>query len=292
VIPRKRAIPLAKTLGVATDVGKSPCSLESAACYFSASLGAVAACNLGVFTVFWAAVGAYDLLVSQFVPRENQEKWPKVPEVIGMIFGWLPWWAWGWIGTAIIAIASIEYAVRLKGEQFTGKQKPNLREAEILFNSAAHPAIESMRQLISHAVISFQSHPIGCLRPLSDFMRRGTSVHLEGQEARLINTLAGRLPLGTYSIDDLIGFFWEEYRIEVQFLRATIPVLFDCGVNIVSDALFKRWLRDDDNLRRSLKLYCASPERGKLREKLKHVWDDNVIEDILAASKATKDPVA
>jgi hypothetical protein len=26
---------------------------------------------------------------------------------------WLPWWAWGWIGTAILAIAAFEYAVCL-----------------------------------------------------------------------------------------------------------------------------------------------------------------------------------
>src|SRR5260370_14695517 len=71
-----------------------------------ASWGAVGAC--------YAAGAAYDLFVSQVVPREGQEKWPKVPEIIGMIFGWLPWWAWGWIGTAIIAVASVEYATRLR----------------------------------------------------------------------------------------------------------------------------------------------------------------------------------
>jgi hypothetical protein len=58
-------------------------------------------------------LGIYDLLLSQFFPKEWAEKSPRFYEVVSMTYGWLPWWAWGWIGTAIIAVAAFEYAVRL-----------------------------------------------------------------------------------------------------------------------------------------------------------------------------------
>jgi hypothetical protein len=67
-----------------------------------------------IFVTLWGAFAAYDPFVSQFVPRASQEKWPKVPEMIGGVLALLPWWAWGWIATAIIAVGTIEYAVRLQ----------------------------------------------------------------------------------------------------------------------------------------------------------------------------------
>ncbi len=61
----------------------------------------------------WVVLGVYDLALSQFIPKYLAEKWPKAYEVISMTYGWLPWWAWGWIGTALVAVAAFEYAVRL-----------------------------------------------------------------------------------------------------------------------------------------------------------------------------------
>jgi len=68
----------------------------------------------------WVLLGTYDLVLSQFAPEDLAKKFPKAYEVIAMTYGWLPWWAWGWTGTAIFAIAAIEYAVRLHSRAAVG----------------------------------------------------------------------------------------------------------------------------------------------------------------------------
>jgi hypothetical protein len=60
----------------------------------------------------WAFIAFYDTLVSQFFPEALAKKAPKIRELIAETSGWLPWWSWLIIFTAIIAVASFEYAVR------------------------------------------------------------------------------------------------------------------------------------------------------------------------------------
>lgn len=76
--------------------------------------------------ILWAGVSAYDLLASQLLPAGLAEQLPKVREVVSMTSGWLPWWAWGWIGTALLAGAAIEYAARLHEAT-----KPARRQAQL-----------------------------------------------------------------------------------------------------------------------------------------------------------------
>jgi hypothetical protein len=58
--------------------------------------------------VFWTIVGAYDLLGAQILPEFVANKLPRVRDIVGMTTGWLAWWAWGWIGTALLAGAAVE----------------------------------------------------------------------------------------------------------------------------------------------------------------------------------------
>jgi len=63
--------------------------------------------------IVWAVIGVYDQFADQIAPSWLEQHMPKVRDMISVTTGWLPWWAWLWIGTAIIAAASIEYAARL-----------------------------------------------------------------------------------------------------------------------------------------------------------------------------------
>ena len=62
----------------------------------------------------WMFVGAYDQFIAQFVPRYVQDAAPRIYEVLVVTSGWLPWWAWGWIGTAILTTAMAETALAAK----------------------------------------------------------------------------------------------------------------------------------------------------------------------------------
>jgi hypothetical protein len=41
----------------------------------------------------WFLLGTYDLVLSQFIPKDWAEESPKAYEVISTTYGWLPWWA-------------------------------------------------------------------------------------------------------------------------------------------------------------------------------------------------------
>jgi hypothetical protein len=57
-------------------------------------------------------IGAYDSVVTQLVPKEQAEKFPKIYSVVSMTTGFLPWWGWVLVLAAIFVIATVEYEVR------------------------------------------------------------------------------------------------------------------------------------------------------------------------------------
>ena len=48
-----------------------------------------------------------------------------------MTHGWLPWWAWGWIGTIVVLIAVIEYAARISGGGLGRRKEPDIQTIAI-----------------------------------------------------------------------------------------------------------------------------------------------------------------
>ena len=62
----------------------------------------------------WAALGSWDLFVSQFIPERIARKFPKAYQVIEMTTGWLSWQQWLFVGLFLVAFLSSEYAFRLK----------------------------------------------------------------------------------------------------------------------------------------------------------------------------------
>ena len=99
-----------------------------------------------IAAVIWAVIGAYDLLGDQVLPKWLAEKMPPVRDVIDMTTGWLPWWAWAWIGTALLTAAAVEYAVRL--HQATRPSRSNRRKAGQP-QTALSPAQERLLELVS-----------------------------------------------------------------------------------------------------------------------------------------------
>jgi hypothetical protein len=63
--------------------------------------------------IVWVVLAAYDLVLSQFVPEHYAKKAPKAWEVV-LAGGLITWWGWLLILAAIMVVASLEYAVRLK----------------------------------------------------------------------------------------------------------------------------------------------------------------------------------
>ena len=59
-----------------------------------------------------AAVGFWDLLGAQLLPKWLAEKMPRFYDVLSYTTGWLPFSAWLWIATLVLAGSAIEYAYR------------------------------------------------------------------------------------------------------------------------------------------------------------------------------------
>ena len=76
----------------------------------------------------WATIGAYDLFGAELASSWLRQRMPTVSDIIAATTGWLPWWAWLWIGTAIIAVSCIEYSVRLSAPY----NKHTVRKAAVL----------------------------------------------------------------------------------------------------------------------------------------------------------------
>lgn len=66
------------------------------------------------FIFVWGAVGAWDLVLSQFVPEEYSRNFPKLYQVVGMTAGWFSLWAWLMVGALSLVAGAIEWAFRHK----------------------------------------------------------------------------------------------------------------------------------------------------------------------------------
>jgi hypothetical protein len=62
----------------------------------------------------WALSGAWDLLLSEWVPEEYAKRLPRFYQLAAMSIGLLSWQLWIVVGFAILTLASIEYAIRRK----------------------------------------------------------------------------------------------------------------------------------------------------------------------------------
>ena len=78
-----------------------------------------------IFILLWVALGTWDLLVAQFLPPSLAEKAPRVYDGLAAMSGWLPLWAWAFIGLLVLLGISIEYGVRQKH-----KAKPEEKQVE------------------------------------------------------------------------------------------------------------------------------------------------------------------
>jgi hypothetical protein len=75
-----------------------------------------------------AVIGFYDAGVTQLVPREQAEKFPKVYQLISVTSGFLPWWGWILVLAALFVGATIEYEARQhrgKGAALEGPPEPS-----------------------------------------------------------------------------------------------------------------------------------------------------------------------
>jgi hypothetical protein len=62
--------------------------------------------------IFWAASGAWDLALSEWIPEDYAKRLPRVYQVIAMTTGLLSWQIWIVAGALIFAFAGLEYAFR------------------------------------------------------------------------------------------------------------------------------------------------------------------------------------
>jgi hypothetical protein len=64
--------------------------------------------------LIWFFVGAWDLILSQFVPEKYSRNFPKLYEVVGMTAGWFSLWTWLMVGALLVVAGVFEWAFRHK----------------------------------------------------------------------------------------------------------------------------------------------------------------------------------
>jgi hypothetical protein len=67
-----------------------------------------------VLGLIWFLVGAWDLILSQFVPEQYSRYFPKIYQAIGKTAGWLPFGTWLMVGALLLGAGAIEWAFRHK----------------------------------------------------------------------------------------------------------------------------------------------------------------------------------
>lgn len=95
-----------------------------------------------VCAVILSTIGLYDTLGDQILPKWLADKLPPVRDLLDVTTGWLPWWAWGWIGTALLSAASIEYAVRVR--QITKQNRQQGAVSNIRFEGITQETSEEV----------------------------------------------------------------------------------------------------------------------------------------------------
>jgi len=130
------------------------------------------------FLIGWAALGSWDLFISQFLPETLQKSAPRVHQVLSMTSGWLGWDQWLMMGLAVAAISSIEYAVRQRRKVTAIHAKPPvIQEVRLPVAAQQEPSPDwKIRELFEHLfggeVDAEGILPIGTLSQLKCEIRR------------------------------------------------------------------------------------------------------------------------
>lgn len=98
-----------------------------------------------IFILLWVALGTWDLLVAQFLPPSLAEKAPRIYDGLAAMSGWLPLWAWAFIGLGILLALSIEYGVRQNY-----KAKPE-GAADTTNKGQMVPVLDALRWIIDNS---------------------------------------------------------------------------------------------------------------------------------------------
>jgi hypothetical protein len=67
-----------------------------------------------VFGIIWVVAGAWDLILSQFVPEEYSRHLPKLYQMVGITAGWLSLGVWLMLGALLVIGGAVEWAFRHK----------------------------------------------------------------------------------------------------------------------------------------------------------------------------------
>jgi hypothetical protein len=133
-----------------------------------------------------AALGAYDLFLSQFIPEQWAERVPRLYDIAVMSGGLLPWWGWLLLFQAVILASAIDYMVRKIAElearplyvpEVVGGEISALR-AEFEKRAVLQEAYEEAKRLLMKINAGFQlaAGPVG-MEDADAFFRKGGPPH-------------------------------------------------------------------------------------------------------------------
>lgn len=148
-----------------------------------------------------------------------------------------------------------------------------LREAQILINSAITPAETTMEALLNNTIKAIRDGQNNQLKAFSDSIRRGSMDVLQNQYGRLLRINRGFDHATDLQLQDMLGWYWNEYRLQRIFIKSAI----EAGIPIAKTDEAKQWAADDKRFVEALRQFTARPENGRLRAAMENNgWNDNV----------------
>jgi hypothetical protein len=256
-----------------------------------------------------AALAAAISFAVQIAAGVAPMKWPQHAWLAGWIF-WgsclfalacCGWWGienrdWlmatikpihiGWFAVALLVAALIWQSRQSASSSTTSINSPStagtkdekisgdrLRNAQILINGSIAPAETAMESLLDKILQAVRGGSNNQLKALSENVRRGTKDLLQNQFARVTRISQGFDSVTDKELQDILGWYWNEYRLQ----RLTIKAAIDSGIDIARTTEFRDWLAADKAFVVALKQYVAAPENQSLGSTMKsHGWDDSI----------------
>jgi len=160
------------------------------------------------------------------------------------------------------------------------KSAQSLKDTQVLFNSAITPAHEAILAVINAMLQALQSSPDQNIRNLARAAHQGATDLAQTTYGNLARAVRGA-DSDEKQLQRLVGWFWNEYRLQTSFIKDNITAVRETSSNILNAPIFEQWLESDQRLRDALRSYCGPQNRDTIRSSMaSNGWNDEVIRQI------------
>lgn len=229
-----------------------------------------------------------DLIGYSTVPEDLTVAATRLDQALGLFLS-IPWWAllvfalistlWlMWVSwPRTVHSADTTPAQKSPSPQSVVASLTDFDDTKLLFEVNIKPASNLMGALLNDFVVAVSKHPNKSVRSLIQVVQAGIRNPAGEALGRLGRALGGVDQAEGDRLQNLVGWYWNEYRLQKMTILEAYDLMVEAGIDYAKKPYFRDFLEEDKRFIEALRTYTGKPNRDAIRRAMEsNGWDNQI----------------